>query len=117
MLRSDIACPDGEPLISEAYAQCHSRFQELIDAICDHSLATGKQEELKQTEDDFAKLKLWAGNLGASHSGKTYEISLDYRLKQASFFKHQVSTSRILRLTPTCCQHDVDDICDTYLLS
>lgn len=117
MSESDIVCPDREPLISEAYAQCHSGFQELIDAICDHSLATGRQEELKQTEDDFAQLKLWAGNLGATHSGKTYEISLDYRLKQASFYKHQVSNTRLLRLARTCCQHEVDDICETDLLS
>jgi hypothetical protein len=29
--------------------------------------------------------------MGAAHSGKNYGISLDYRLEQATFYKHQVS--------------------------
>jgi hypothetical protein len=28
--------------------------------------------------------------MGAAHSGKNYGISLDYRLEQATFYKHQV---------------------------
>lgn len=99
-----------EPLISEAYAQCHSKFQELINIICEDSYATSGQEELKQVGDEFAKFKLWAGNLGAAHSGKTYEISLDYRLKQASFYKHQVSISRLHTSAPNACHYDTDNI-------
>lgn len=115
MLAYNTTCPDGEPLISKVYAQCHSKFRKLIEAICEHSLATGRQEDLKQIEDEFAKFKLWAGNLGASHSGKTYEISLDYRLKEASFYKHQVSVSRLILLAPNVYLYDTDNIFDTYL--
>lgn len=85
-VKGDIDCPDGEPTISGVYTQCHLKFQELVDIIHDD-----RYEELKQFDDEFAKLKLWAGNLGAAHSGKSYEISLDYRLKQALFYKAQVS--------------------------
>ena len=78
--------PEGEPLISDVYAQCHVKFHELVDIIRNY-----RHEELKKFADEFAKLKLWVGNMGAMHSGKIYEISLDYRLKQASFYKAQVS--------------------------
>ena len=84
--KSEVNCPEEEPLISTTYAQCHSKFQELVGIIGNNSL-----EELKRFADEFAKFKLWAGNMGAMHSGKTYEISLDYRLKLAPFYKAQVS--------------------------
>lgn len=84
--KSEVNCPEEEPLISAVYAQCCSKFQELVDII-----GNNRHEELKRFADEFAKVKLWAGNMGAMHSGKTYEISLDYRLKQAPFYKTQVS--------------------------
>lgn len=85
-LKNDTSRPEREPLISDVYARCHVKFEELVDII-----RNDRHEELKKFADEFAKLKLWAGNMGAMHSGKTYEISLDYRLKQASFYKTQVS--------------------------
>lgn len=78
--------PEEEPLISAVYAQCHSKFEELVDII-----RNDWREELKQFADEIAKFKLWAGNMGAMHSGRRYEISLDYRLKRAPFYKAQVS--------------------------
>ena len=93
---SEINRPDGEPSISDLYTQCHLKFQELIDVIRNH-----EHKRLKQFADEFAKFKLWAGNMGAMHSGRNYEISLDYRLKQASFYKAQVSILYFLAMVST----------------
>jgi hypothetical protein len=78
-------------LISEAHATCYFSFEELIDAIQNPVRDFHEQAPLKQAQEEFEKYKLWAGNVGASHSGKRYEISLDYRLREASFYKEKVS--------------------------
>ena len=77
-------------LISDAHAKCYLEFQDLIDAI-QHPIRDFKdQVSLKDVKEEFDKYKIWAGNVGAAHSAKRYEISLDYRLREASFLKHQV---------------------------
>lgn len=78
-------------LISEAHAKCYFSFEELIEALKSPARDFQCPVRLNQVEDEFDKYKLWAGNVGASHSGKRYEISLDYRLREASFYKDQVS--------------------------
>jgi hypothetical protein len=80
-------------LISEAHAECYFSFEELIDIIPNPVRRFGDQLKLNQVQDEFDKYKLWAGNVGAAHSGKRYDISLDYRLREASFYKTQVSSS------------------------
>jgi hypothetical protein len=45
---------------------------------------------LKDVQEEFDKYKMWAGNVGAAHSAKSYEISLDYPLREASFLKNLV---------------------------
>lgn len=87
-----------EPLISETYAQCYLKFDEFIHAIPDGVTRAGVPHPLANANDEFVKFKLWAGNLGAAHSGRTYELSLDYRLREASFYKQQVSVSSFLLL-------------------
>ena len=101
-----------EPLISDTYTHCHSRFEKLVltVATCGNNNESNRQKQLKEVEDDFAKFKLWAGNLGAAHSGKTYAISLDYRLRQASFYKQQVSTLRPSALIHMCCERGTEAI-------
>ncbi|KAF2197186.1 hypothetical protein GQ43DRAFT_219391 [Delitschia confertaspora ATCC 74209] len=42
---------------------------------------------LENVQEQFDKYKLWTGNIGATHSGNLYQISLDYRLREAAFFK------------------------------
>lgn len=102
-------------MISSVYAQVHLRFQQLVDTIRDKSLVADRHEELKQFEDEFAKFKLWGGNLGAAHSGKTYEISLDYRLQEAQFYKTQVSMNGVRSIAPNIYHHDTDNICGACL--
>jgi hypothetical protein len=77
-------------LISEAHARCYFAFEKLIDAI-QHPVRDFKdQAPLNDVHEDFDRYKIWAGNVGAAHSGKRYDISLDYRLREASFLKDQV---------------------------
>ena len=78
-------------LISEAHAKCYLSFEELIETMKNPVRDFEDQMPQYQVQDEFDKYKLWAGNVGASHSGKRYEISLDYRLREASFYKNQVS--------------------------
>lgn len=46
--------------------------------------------------EEFDKYKVWAGNVGAPYSRKHSQISLDYRLREASFYK-----THVLRLLNT----------------
>lgn len=77
-------------LISEAHAECYFAFEDLIGAIQHPVRDFGDQVSLKDVQEEFDKYKVWAGNVGAAHSGKRYKISLDYRLREASFLKSQV---------------------------
>lgn len=78
--------------LAEHHVACYEAFQRAC-AISDG----GEPSELP---DQFDRYKLWAGNVGAAHSGHTYALSLDYRLREASFYKEQVT-----RLLIILCRH------------
>ena len=80
-----------EDLISNHYLQCHSTFERLTDATSSEISRPAHRHAFANTSEEFVKFKLWAGNMGAAHAGSTFELSLDYRLREASFFKQQVS--------------------------
>ncbi|KAF8535327.1 hypothetical protein BDD12DRAFT_797171 [Trichophaea hybrida] len=82
-----------DSLIADAHAKCFLSFLELISAIENPVRDFQDQAPLKDVLEEFGKYKLWAGNVGAAHSGKRYQISLDYRLREASFYKTQVPVS------------------------
>ena len=69
--------------IAQRHAECYLAFQELCEA-------TQGSEQYHDLPDEFDKYCLWAGNVGAPHSRETYKLSLDYRLREASFYKDQV---------------------------
>ncbi|KAL9037437.1 MAG: hypothetical protein Q9214_005706, partial [Letrouitia sp. 1 TL-2023] len=77
-------------LISDSHQGCILVFEKLIDAVQHPAQDLGDQIPLKDVQEEFSKYKIWAGNVGAAHSGKRYEISLDYRLREASFLRDQV---------------------------
>jgi hypothetical protein len=77
--------------ISQAHTDCVSIFLALIEA--SHS---SHSEGLNEAEDVFDRYKLWAGNVGAIHGTNKYNLSLDYRLREASFYKSQVLTTRCI---------------------
>ncbi|KAI9769209.1 MAG: hypothetical protein M1840_004338 [Geoglossum simile] len=95
-----------EPSISDAHTKCFLSFVELLSAIENPVRDFRGQVPLEDVVEEFGKYKLWAGNVGAAHSGKRYEISLDYRLKEASFYKTQTGTDlrlahKVLKLLGT----------------
>lgn len=77
-------------LVSSAHARCFFAFESLIRAL--EQPARDFHDQIPPTDIhyEFDKYTIWAGNVGAAHSGKRYEISLDYRLREASFLKEQV---------------------------
>lgn len=76
--------------ISQAHANCVSVFIALVEA----SHSPSYKERPNEAQDVFDRYKLWAGNVGAIHGTSQYKLSLDYRLREASFYKSQVSMTR-----------------------
>lgn len=76
-----------------AHARCYRAFEELLDALQSPSRDYKDQLSTGEVEEEFQKYSIWAGSVGAAHSGKSYQISLDYRLRESSFFKETVSSS------------------------
>ena len=72
--------------IAQVHALCVSMFLTLIGALS--SSCHGEYRD--GARDAFDRYKLWAGNVGAMHSGSKYTMSLDYRLREASFYRQQV---------------------------
>lgn len=66
--------------LAHRHASCYQAFASVV--------ATAHYGSL---QEEFDKYTLWAGNVGAAHSGRTYQLSLDYRLREAPFYKDQVS--------------------------
>ncbi|KAF1833831.1 hypothetical protein BDW02DRAFT_648127, partial [Decorospora gaudefroyi] len=78
-------------LISSAHARCFFAFESLIRALKQPARDFQDQISPRDVHNEFDKYTIWAGNVGAAHSRKRYEISLDYRLREASFLREQVS--------------------------
>jgi hypothetical protein len=77
-------------LVSSAHARCFFAFESLIRALKQPARDFQDQISPSDVHNEFDKYTIWAGNVGAAHSGKRYEISLDYRLREASFLREQV---------------------------
>ena len=77
-------------LVSSAHARCFFAFESFIRALKQPARDFQDQIPLTDIHNEFDKYTVWAGNVGAAHSGKRYEISLDYRLREASFLKERV---------------------------
>ncbi|KAI0837384.1 hypothetical protein F5Y06DRAFT_297712 [Hypoxylon sp. FL0890] len=70
--------------ITDHVASCLELFKYMIvDTIHDPS----NQPTISRIADEFARFKIWSGNIGAHRSGKS---SLDYRLRDASHLQIQV---------------------------
>ncbi|KAF1985808.1 hypothetical protein K402DRAFT_404930 [Aulographum hederae CBS 113979] len=78
-------------LVISANTTCRlPQLRHLLDALQRPARNLGDQIGQTDVQEEFSKYKIWAGNVGAAHTGKRYEISLDYRLREASFLAHQV---------------------------
>jgi hypothetical protein len=75
-----------ESTISQAHSTCTVAFLAFIEAL----QSSSDHQHLDEAHDAFDRYRLWAGNMGAMHNGQKYRMSLDYRLREASFYKLQV---------------------------
>ncbi|KAH6679400.1 hypothetical protein B0J14DRAFT_296811 [Halenospora varia] len=77
-------------LISACHAECVQSFEEALATIRNpsHNLTGPRLSSIVQNES--SRYNVWAGNVGAPHHGRTYRLSLDYRLKDASFYRDRV---------------------------
>lgn len=77
--------------ISEICSICANSFKalgvDLTECVSQGLVATADYQDF---EDAFDRFNLWAGNLGALHSGPGYEESLDYKLRHVPFYRNQV---------------------------
>ena len=79
-----------EPFISDYHSQCFTSFTQLAAAIRNPKRDFGDHITISDVTNEFDRYKIWAGNVGAMHKGPRYQISLDYRLSEASFYRQQV---------------------------
>lgn len=77
--------------IAESHTVCVDLFAALLSVIKQHPTSHPLLET--DVQDEFDKYSMWAGNVGAAFSGQNYRRSLDYRLREASFYKEQVCKS------------------------
>jgi hypothetical protein len=72
--------------ISALDRQCKVNFGQLIEAVRVHQNQLTGYVRLSDVVDEFDRYKVWAANVGAGHSGKSYTKSLDYRLREAKYY-------------------------------
>ena len=53
------------------------------------------QLSISEIMNEFDRYKVWADNVGAAKHGSNYTLSLDYRLREARFYKDQASNNAI----------------------
>lgn len=58
-----------------------------LEQFCAHSWASGTEVSRAESENELARLRVWAGNVGAHQTGK---VSLDHRLREASWYRDRV---------------------------
>jgi hypothetical protein len=77
--------------ISTVYSLCASHFEQLLRSLHATQNAEGlRLAQIEQLSSGRDRFKVWAVNVGAAHSGKEYESSLDYRLRNAPAYKDLV---------------------------
>ncbi|KAE9375902.1 hypothetical protein N431DRAFT_481107 [Stipitochalara longipes BDJ] len=81
-------------LISTQHSKCYTSFQGLTDWLERQSFDFGEGERCgparREVQEQLIKYRVWAGNVGAFHTGPRYRMSLDYRLREAPFYKDQI---------------------------
>src|ERR1700733_4383257 len=81
--------------ISAVDKQCKVHFPAFVEAIHVHQNWITQDIRLSDALDEFDRYKVWAANVGAAHSGASYMKSLDYRLREAQYYKEKVSRVRV----------------------
>lgn len=77
--------------VSALDKQCKVHFALFVEAIRVHQNWVTDHIQLSDALGEFDRYKVWAANVGAAHSGASYMKSLDYRLREAKYYKEKVS--------------------------
>lgn len=81
--------------ISDRHWQLARSFDEL-KADLPASTSFNNQLSVRDISSNFDRYKLWAENVGAPQHGGNYKLSLDYRLREAPFYKDQASNVHVI---------------------
>ncbi|CAI6238564.1 unnamed protein product [Periconia digitata] len=81
--------------IAEHHARCVQKFEQLSELVAGISAlpttsAASLTTEQTDVNEEIDRYILWAENVGAHHSGSRSTLSLDYRLREASFYRDRV---------------------------
>ena len=83
----DIISISSTPNIASHYTKCTEAFSQLCASLRSSDVQCSDQIEEGEVQDEFGRLRVWAGNMCAY---KTGEPSLDNRLRDAVHVRHQV---------------------------
>jgi hypothetical protein len=80
--------------ISDHHRQLTESFNELKDEL---QTPTRFEDQLSGNEilNEFDRYRVWADNVGAAQYGSNYSLSLDYRFREAPFYRDQASKTMI----------------------
>lgn len=79
--------------IAEAHIRCIDAFEGLHGSTHGQPAQQSPPVQGLSLRNMFDKYKLRSGNLDAMHSGQNWKLSLDYRLREAAFYKEQVTAA------------------------
>ena len=77
--------------------RCERNFKHLLDHLPASPPAITGHFPLSEATNEHGRYKVWAENVGAHQYGPNYKLSLDYRLRDAGFYKDQL-VKLLLRL-------------------
>ena len=77
----------GSAIIGIHCKRCFDAFHNLCDDLGSSGPKYTEQIKLPAVEDQYARFKIWAGNIGAHRSGR---VSLDHRLREATRTRKRV---------------------------
>ncbi|SCV34328.1 uncharacterized protein FFB14_04809 [Fusarium fujikuroi] len=75
--------------ISDCYIECSGSFSRLIKSLGTPTGFTNERIPLKGIANEYSRFDVWAGSVGAKHFPHK-RISLDYRLRDSSFYAARV---------------------------
>ena len=79
-----------EETVASYHQRCYLNFIRILTSLEQPDHRFSNSISLLDASNEFDRYKLWCGNIGAAHEGQNYRISLDYRLREAPFWKEQI---------------------------
>lgn len=74
--------------IAVHHQKCYNAFLKAASLFALNEGQSGST--LPDLSNEFDRYTLWCGNVGAAHHGLRYRVSLDYRLREAPFYRDRI---------------------------